>query len=357
MDASILLEKVSQTLSALPDVELCSVVPEAFSRDTGVEYQFRVKVHGRAVLLLAQIKKGGYPRDVRAAAWRLNMLQKVSGQIPTIPMLISPVLSETSRSFLQEQNLAYCDANGSVYLKLPWAMILIDRPRQEAEKRLTRNLFRGASAQVLHLLLTDPERPWQVLEVANRAGVAQSTAHQVLSTLEKELILESTGKGPNLVRRLCDPGALLTSWAEAHSLAVYNQRSYYRWTQSPAQLRSLVTKELDLRQIPNALTLTSGAELSAPHTTGVDQLSILLAQSTPIDEVAATLELKPVTDGANITFLLTKEKAPYMFRRLIDDVWVATDIQLYLDLYSLPARGREQAAHLRRERLSFLDKR
>jgi len=354
MDQNFLLNNIKQTLCSLPDVELSSVVAQGSAeRDTGVDVEIRMEVQGRPVLLLVQVKQGGYPRDMREAAWRLASLRQASDMVFTVPLVVAPMLSESSRAFLQEKNLSYCDAGGNVYLKLPWVFILVDRPRQETEKRRTRNLFRGASGQVLHLLLSDPEHPWHVQEVARRVGVAPSTAHQVLSTLEREAIVESTGRGPSLVRRLCDPGTLLTSWAEAHSLKEYKPHSYYRWMQSPGQLRDLVAKELDLRNISNALTLSSGAELSAPHATGVDQLNILLPQDAPLGEIAEATKLKPVTEGGNVTFLLTKEKAPLMLRRQIDGVRVASDIQLYLDLYALPARGREQAAHLRRERLQF----
>lgn len=349
-----LLQNIRATLSALPDVKLSSVEPmDRAGPDRGVDVEIRMDVQGRPLLLLGQVRQGGYPRDVREAAWRLASLRRTCDTVLTLPLVIAPMLSETSRAFLQEEGLAYCDAAGNVYLKLPWAFIFVDRPRQETEKRRTRNLFRGASGQVLHLLVSDAQHSWHIQEVARRAEVAPSTAHQVLSTLEKETIVESSGRGPNLVRRLRDPGSLLTSWAEAHSLKAYRPCSYYRWMQSPAQLRDLVAKELDIRNVSNALTLTSGAEFSAPHSTGVDRLNILVPQDAPLERIAEAAKLKPVTDGGNVTFLLTKEKAPLMLRRQIEGVWVASDIQLYLDLYALPTRGKEQAAHLRRERLQF----
>ncbi len=48
-----------------------------------------------------------------------------------------------------------------------------------------------------------------------------------------------------------------------------------------------------------------------------------------------------------------RERSPLLFRQRVHDAWVASDVQLYRDLWAWPRRGREQAAHLRAERLTF----
>jgi hypothetical protein len=40
--------------------------------------------------------------------------------------------------------------------------------------------------------------------------------------------------------------------------------------------------------------------------------------------------------------------------REIEGLWVVSDIQLYLDLYRHPVRGREQAEHLYARRMGML---
>ncbi len=82
-------------------------------------------------------------------------------------------------------------------------------------------------------------------------------------------------------------------------------------------------------------------------------MSILLPPGVPVASLAEAAGLKPVDEGGNVTLLVAKGKAPLMLRRRIEEVWVASDIQLYLDLWTSPARGREQAHHLRRERLGY----
>ena len=90
--------------------------------------------------------------------------------------------------------------------------------------------------------------------------------------------MEKRGQGPAAVRKLLDPGALLDSWADAHSLKEYTFRAHPGWSQSPNSLRSAVVAALDLRQIPYALTLTSGAGRIALFVTGSERLTILVQE-------------------------------------------------------------------------------
>ncbi|MCW3096338.1 MAG: hypothetical protein JWL77_1956 [Chthonomonadaceae bacterium] len=165
--------------------------------------------------------------------------------------------------------------------------------------------------------------------------------------------MEREGKGPEVVRLLREPGKLLDAWSQAYSLKEYQVHGYYAWSQSFPRLRTGVGAVLDEMEIPYALTLSSGAELSAPFATRVETLSLILPKEAPIENIAERAKLKPVEEGANVLLFLASGKSPLLCRRKVEDVWVASDIQLYLDLFASPARGKEQAMHLRREHLSF----
>ena len=102
-----------------------------------------------------------------------------------------------------------------------------------------------------------------------------------------------------------------------------------------------------------ALTLSSGAEMVAPFATGVDRLHLIVPATAKLDDAVTAAGLKPVEDGANITLMVTRQHAPLLLRHRIEEIWVASDIQLYLDLQNWPARGKEQAEYLRKERLRF----
>jgi hypothetical protein len=62
--------------------------------------------------------------------------------------------------------------------------------------------------------------------------------------------------------------------------------------------------------------------------------------------------LKEVVKGANLIFLLPYYKNSVFYdMQKIRNLWVVSDLQLYLDLYNYPIRGLEQAEHLYEKRL------
>ncbi len=348
-----LITTVIEALKTLPDVRLLRVEMDPHAMETGADAEVMLEVQGRPFCLLIDQRKSAYPRDVRAAAWHLSLTQDRPQSMPGVPMLIAPSLPQSSREYLREQRMAYGDSSGSLYLPLPQALFYVDRPVPRQAPREVRNIYKGNSTRALHLLLSDPKRPWHVSELAQEAGVSRSTVHQVFQVLESHLWMEGRGKGPELVRTLTEPCALLNAWREEHTLKEYEAHSFYCWAKSGDLLRHAVTVALERAKRDYALTLSSGAELAAPFVTGVDRVSVLIPRGPSLENVIQEAKLELAEEGSNVTFLLTKGDAPLLLRRSLEGVVVASDIQLYLDLWSSPARGKEQAEHLRRERLSF----
>jgi len=146
---------------------------------------------------------------------------------------------------------------------------------------------------------------------------------------------------------------MLDAWAEAHSLTAYTPYRFHRWTQRPAELRQLVTSALDALHVEHALTLASGAQLVAPFATDVHRPSVLIPASIDLEAVSRMAALTPVDEGETVTLLASRQRWPLLFRRQVEGLWVASDVQLYLDLWAWPQRGKEQARHLRSERLGY----
>ena len=64
------------------------------------------------------------------------------------------------------------------------------------------------------------------------------------------------------------------------------------------------------------------------------------------------LDLRSAAQGANLVLMLPYYKHSVFYDSIeINGLHVVSDIQLYLDLYSYPVRGREQAAYLFDKRL------
>jgi hypothetical protein len=356
-DTDGLVRKVKEALATLPGVRLRAESLDQRRADRSADLVVAADVRGQPADILIDVKANAYPRDVRAATDQLLTLRdhyrQEYGERPLGLMVIAPAIPPASREYLRQRGIGYWDTGGSLYLDVPGALYWIDRPVPDRGPRRPGNVFRGRAAQVLHAMLVEPERPWHVHELAGRAEVAPSTVHQVFTFLEEQLWVEKRGKGPRAVRMLQEPGALLDAWAEQHTLADYSAHRFHRWAQDTTEVLRSVTAALDARDVEHALTLASGARLVAPFSTGTDRLTVLVPESPRVDEAALAADLTPVDEGETVTFLATRGRWPLLFRRRVDDVWVASDVQLYLDLYAWPRRGKEQARHLRAERLGY----
>ena len=349
---SELFDALRQALEQLPGVELSGGCGgKSGDPDAGIDSILSITVQGKPVLVLVEFKQSGYPRDIHRDASRLSdHFRKRKPE--TVPLIAAPSISPGSRNLLREQQVGYFDAGGSLYLPLSSSMYLIDREPPRIDRRL-RSLYRGRSAQVLHVLLSDPARQWHVNELAEESQVSPYTVHQVFTTLEKQLWIYKHGKGPESVRALSEPGALLNAWSENYSLNQYEFRNYHLWSQSVSSLRLVVAEALENESVTYALTLAAGAELVAPFATAVNRLHLIVPATAKLDTVVQATGMKPVDDGANVTFMVTREQAPLLLRRRVERDWVASDVQLYLDLQHWPSRGKEQAEYLRKERLRF----
>ena len=350
-----LVRRARETLLGLPGVVEVRLVLEPLQDGSQFDALLEV-VAGRhqVVRVPVEVQARGYPQNVRQAANRLAWHRNRSKAHAVTPLLIAPSLSPGSRKLLQDLDVGYWDSGGSLYLKLNDSVFLVDRPAPPVERRRTRGLFRGASAQVLHQLLLEPGRAWRGNELAEKAGVSAYTVHLVLQYLEEQLLVERDEKGPKMLRSLQEPGALLEAWAESHSLEDYESHPLHVVAGSPEERERIVLELLESCQVEYALTLEAGAMRVAPHGTGVGVLSVLVPADLDWEEITRGTRLKPVQDGAN-TILMAPRRgtAPLMGRREIEGVWVASDVQLYLDLWNWPRRGREQAKHLRTERLPY----
>lgn len=352
--SEVQLVKALQTaLSDLPDVQIQSVEHHVMWEGVLWDLQLHLLVQGRPARIVVETRKTTYPRDLLLAVRQWQRLRHAEASSPVVALVAAPAVSPGGRKLLREEGLGYWDLGGSLYLKLPWALYFIDLPAPRVGGRERLDLYRGNAAQVLHTLLLEPEREWHVQELAVRAEVALSRVHRTLSALEEQLWVEKRGRGPQAVRLLRDPGALLDAWATHWDLSRYEFRDYHRWAQTPQSLRQVVAETLGRLEVEYALTLTSGADLVAPFATGSERLTVLIPSILDLDMITSAAGLKAVDEGGNVSFLVSRDRSPLLFRRCLGGIWVASNVQLYLDLASWPARGKEQARHLRAEQLPY----
>lgn len=287
-----------------------------------------------------------------ATAWQLR---REAEERPETPILL--VAGETTaeaRRILGEHGVAVVDGLGNAHIELPGLLLHLEGKGRPgglgAEKPPTR--LRGKAGLAAQALLLDPERAWQVRDLANTAQISAGLAHRVLARLEVEGILAAEGAGPNRVRRLRNATALLDLWAE-ENVDRPRRTLGYLLAQTPQQLIKEVGRNLGSGGIDYALTGAAAASLVAPFVTAIPVAEVWVAAVAAPEQLYDAAHADPVTDGQNVVFLQAKDDTPLAFPEKADGLWVANRFRLYADLLRDPRRGREQAEHLRREVIGF----
>lgn len=347
---SELAEHLVEDLRALPGLEIVNVQSEMAIENRAIDLVVDVSCKGRPARLLIEIKGGKVTPSTALPA--IEYLSNLNG----IRMLAASSLSEATRELLRQSQVAYWDSGGSLHLELPRAMYVIDKPApaQAREGREPKNPYRGSSAQVLHAMLLEPKRSWKVTELAQVAQVSPYTSQQVLGFLESQLWLRRDGRGPQGVRYLTQPGKLLDAWAAHHSWSSYTTLGFHRLAKGIDVQRDQLVSFLNSQETPWALTLEHGAQAIAPFVTQLPgALTVLVPDSQPWTALAKEAGYREVGNGENLRLWLASNDTPFIGCSEDKGLRIASPIQLYLDLFQWPRRGKEQAQHLRERVLSF----
>ena len=295
----------------------------------------RLSRHALSIRVL--FRASGFLRDVREAIRRAHETGAPSEYV----LFAAPALTDESRRLLRDAGIAYMDAQGNFFLAA--SDVLLSRepgaPRPKPARDAGASVFRGRAAQVLHALLQTPHRQWHVTALAAEARVAPGTALAACETLEKMLLLRRDGRGPRSLRTLDDPGGLLGAWAKEYR-PDYTTHSYFRWTADLGALTRQIGGAIEAQGGQYAATGATGAALRAPLLTRADQVALVVTPGVRLSALAADCRLTPAPDGANVILLVPKTEAAFLYRQRVDDLWVASDIALYLDLFASPGRGK-----------------
>lgn len=354
-----LITRFLDVLRELPDVhaDLNHREPAGSTGDRGHDAEIDLNVSGRSFTLIVQAKKTVYPRDVRQANWqfREGSLSPPRGQgRASLSFLLAESISPGAKELLREKRIGYYDSGGSLYLSAPGAYLYIDKPPPKTFARSVRSLFSGRRAQVLHALLILHQDWFSVKELAPRAMVSPATASQVLTELERFDWLVSRGQGPNKERYLREPAALLDAWVKQLAFVrPPNLRRYYVPDAKADTLLERIGEVLDAHDARYAISHQAAAQRYAPFLSSVSQVRTRLLIGSNADAAIGDLGARLVNEGANLVVVDAKSPAELLFRERIGGIWLASPIQVYLDLLLGEGRAKEMAEHLRKERIRF----
>jgi len=296
-----------------------------------------VKQAGKKYTLLVLVKSSGTPGAIaefagKAKAW--------GNRLPGYPVLVAPFISSRGRGLCKEMGLGFVDLSGNAFLRFNG--ILIERWGKESiakEKRIQKHLFSTKATWVIRRLLSEPERAWKFEELSAEAAVSIGQAYKVVNKLVSEGYLEKERGSIKLLK----PGELLDAWAEIYRFDRQDISGYYCPLKDQDKIFGSL-KSMD----DYALTLGAAASLLAPFVRSTD---VYVYVKKDMDKLINALNLKPVEFGGNVYLVKPTDKAVFSDIQKINELLIVSNIQLYLDLYNYPMRGREQAEHLREQLL------
>ena len=249
---------------------------------------------------------------------------------------------------LRRRDESFVDTSGAVRLHLPG--ILIDRTdlKMPALKGISqvRNPYSDKNSFVVRYLLElQKGQTATIQEIANRARISLASASYVVRALEHSHLVVTKRDAKGLLVSLPDPVPLITEWASRYEWTKNSQIGFSAPIGSPD--RFLPRLEKLLREHRWALTLQAGAAQLTRHATW-ERIHLYLDLHDPdeVYQLAKHLGWEETKD-ANLTVLLPYyKKSVWEGTQIKDGYPIVSTVQLILDLWHYPVRGREQALHL-----------
>ena len=354
-----LIARFVDALRELPEVKADLDHREPLSKhgNRGHDAQVDLHVAGQSFVLLIEVKKVVFPRDVRQVIWQLREASDgrltEQGRMP-LSLLVAESISPGAKELLRNERVGYYDSGGSLYLPAPGAYLYIDKPPPKTHTKSVRTLFTGRRAQVLHALLVQHKNWFGVTELAHQAMVSPATASQVLTELERFDWLAVRGLGPSKERHLHEPAALLDAWTrQLPAIRAPTLRRYYVPGTKDDPLAAQIGQVFDTHDVEYAISHEAAAQHYAPFLSCVSQVRVRVLIGTNADAAIGDLGARVVNEGANLVIIEAKSPGELLFRERDGGLWLASPIQIYLDLLRGEGRSKEMAEHFRKERIEF----
>jgi DNA-binding Lrp family transcriptional regulator len=268
-----------------------------------------------------------------------------------VPVLVAPYLSPERQTLCRESGVCFMDLSGNVFVAHQGFYVeRIGFPNKYPEKRQRRYPFSDKASLILRELLKDPKRQWGIRELAEKIGLDPGYASRMAKSLSKSGYASRTG-GKVKIR---SPKEILDDWVRAYDLKRNELHRYFVLAPDVKSILQRLRKIDKPRKIEYALSVQAGAGLVAPHAV-YKEVHMYVGDDEGIEFFKKKLDLENADQGANLVLMMPYYKHSVFYdSREVEDLRVVSDIQLYLDLYGYPVRGREQAEHLYDKRLKML---
>lgn len=218
------------------------------------------------------------------------------------------------------------------------------------EDRGSRDLFSDKASLVLRVLMkaSSPLGIRQIAEIVSSgdgpALLSPGYVSKIVAELERRGYADRRDEGVVLRR----PVELLNDWVVSyrkHRKPV--SKSYFLPAAGIESLMPQIAEVLDAEGVEYVYSGHAGASLVDRHA-AFDEIDLYVKDARAAQDSLIAMGARSVDRGGNVNVILPyyKVSAFYDHQMPRGAMKVASSIQLYLDLYDYPVRGREQAEHL-----------
>lgn len=308
------------------------------------DFTVEIRHDNRVYPIAVAVQAHGFPQQLTQAIAGLLRYRYKIGRNDEL-MVVAPYITPEGAQLCRDDKVSFFDLAGNCRI----AMGPLYLERQGNPNPFQKNVMAAPSLygmrgeRILRILLHEPKKPWTGAQLAAKAGVSTGTASIIRKLLTDRDWVKETPDGILLTQ----PEKLLRDWAQVWSRRALKPLGYFsrRPLEETEQRLAAFAKDKNHKL---ALTGTAAAWRYAPMTRY--QRTQVYWEGDP-QEVALALDLKPTETGANVHFLVPRDRGVFEFLEIIEGVPIVSPVQVYLDLQRDPARGEEAAAHLWKTRL------
>ncbi len=209
-----------------------------------------------------------------------------------------------------------------------------------------KNIFADKASLILRKMIRQPDKKWVMRDFTDKSGVSLGMAQGVLEAMADNGYVERIKKGPGSYTLLTNKQMLIDDWLKKYHFKLNQIDTYY----TPD--KNILTKVKNyFKNDQYALTLHTGANLITSFIR-TDQIYLYFNTrdwEKDVLGVRQKLELKELVRGGNFHIIRPHYKKSIFFNtQKIKGYRVASNLQLYLDLYNFQPRGREHAEYLKK---------
>jgi hypothetical protein len=246
---------------------------------------------------------------------------------------------------LRNAGSSFVTLSGAVRIQAPG--ILIDRGDLPRVRPTGRDPYRSAFSDRASLVprtlfAAGPGREWGLTDLAAAAGVSKSVASYAVRDLAERSVVEVRESGRKKMVRLVSRPSLVEEWSREYRWRDNRSLRVQAPVGAPERFLGRLAGFLGTRRW--AATLQAGASLIVRHAP-VEEVHVYLDAASPTDlaEVARQAGWNTGQDGLLHLFAPNYRTSLWHDVRKVGGIPVVSTLQLILDLWHHPVRGREQA--------------